>query len=188
MCWPGPGAQLRPCAHYWRCAPRRSPEGNWGSHHVCTTGYLEKRLPVHHETCRKKLFYNKSKSRSFTVLVDGVDGRPADRHLLQLLLRRGGDVVPAVSCRGRHNTTQQKRHSLQRQIQELRIRRTCRALGRDGASVKGRTVLGDAPHLAGGPDGDGLEWLVSPNMEPWWSLRQTGTTSLLYILYNLYQF
>lgn len=118
---PGPGAQLRLCVHYWRCAPRRSPEGSSASHHICTTGYLKQRSPVHHETCREILSQQEYESWRFTVVIDGVDRRPADTHLLQLLFRRGGDVVPAVSCRGRQNTTQQKWHSIQQQTQVFQL-------------------------------------------------------------------
>jgi len=50
--------------------------------------------------------------------------------------------------------------------------RTCWALCRDGPSVKGGAVLGDGPHLAGGPHGDGLERLVGPHVEPRGSLSE----------------
>lgn len=48
---------------------------------------------------------------------------------------------------------------------------TCWALLRDRSSIKGRTVSGDGPNLAGSPDGDGLERLVSSHVEPRGSLR-----------------
>lgn len=48
---------------------------------------------------------------------------------------------------------------------------TCWALWRDRSPVKGRTVPGDGPNLAGSSDGDGFERLVSSHVEPRRSLR-----------------
>lgn len=48
---------------------------------------------------------------------------------------------------------------------------TCRALRGDRSPVKGGTVFGNGPNLAGSPDGDGLEWLVSSHMEPRGTLK-----------------
>lgn len=42
---PDPGDPQRPCAHCWRCVPRKNPEGSWESNPVGTTGYLKRRQP-----------------------------------------------------------------------------------------------------------------------------------------------
>lgn len=52
---------------------------------------------------------------------------------------------------------------------------TCWALWRDRPPVKGRTVPGDGPNLAGSPDRDGLERLVGSHMEPRGSLRDQNS-------------
>ena len=43
---------------------------------------------------------------------------------------------------------------------------TCRVLGRHGAPVENGAVPGDGPNLVGAADGNGLEGLVRPDVQP----------------------
>lgn len=91
-------------------------------------------------------------------------------------------MVPTVSCRERY-TSERQCSSKKKKKSVVSVILTCRSLGRYRTSVKGRTILGDGPHLTGRTDGDGLESLVSSYVEPGGSLsdqREDIRTSTLF--------
>lgn len=79
-------------------------------------------------------------------------------------------MVPAVSCRGTHDTKCCDNRTgfvlLLICSSYMFLALTRWALRRDRAPVKSRAVPGNGPDLGGSPDGDGLEGLVSPDVEP----------------------
>lgn len=74
-------------------------------------------------------------------------------------------MIPTISCRGTHNRKSNRVLFLTCPIAVLDPL-TCWVLRADRAPVKGRTVFGNGPNLAGSPDGDRLERLVGSHMEP----------------------
>lgn len=125
------------------------------------------------------IFQISFKSVGPTVLIYSVDWGQSNGNLLQLLFGWRWDVVPTVSCRERY--TSERQCSSKKSVVSVIL--TCRSLGRYRTSVKGRTILGDGPHLTGRTDGDGLESLVSSYVEPGGSLsdqREDIRTSTLF--------
>lgn len=79
-------------------------------------------------------------------------------------------MVPAVSCRGTHDIKCCDNRPgfvlLLICSSYMFLALTRWALWRDRPPVKSRAVPGNGPDLAGSPDGDGLEGLVGPDVEP----------------------
>lgn len=115
----------------------------------------------------------------FTVFIHSMHWGSPHRHLLQLLSGWRGNVIPTFSCRGTHNREQ---HQLLFYTFSIAVLDplTCWALWGDRTPVKGRTISGNGPNLAGSPDRDRLERLVGSHMEPGRTLRQNrrATTML----------
>lgn len=81
-------------------------------------------------------------------------------------------MIPTISCSEIHNPKYNRLLLLAFPI-AVSDPLTCWVLWADRTSVKGGTVSGDGPNLAGSPDGDRLERLVGSHMEPGRTLRQT---------------